>query len=73
MVTFLLMGHLLDRANMMGINTDMEIFPSYIGFQDEYVQKYGYFLLFVMSLPLYAEAIWNPTTADYRMCLPQEE
>jgi hypothetical protein len=26
-----------------------------------------------MSLLLYADAIWDPKTADYRICLPQEE
>jgi hypothetical protein len=64
MTTFLLTGQIFDRANMMGINPDLHSSPSYIGFQEEDVKKYGYFLRFVMNLPLYIDAIWDPKTAD---------
>ena len=73
MATFLLMGDLLQRVSRVGINPDIDISPEYIGFRTDDVHKYGYFLLFVINLPLYAEAVWNPETADYRQLIPQEE
>jgi hypothetical protein len=63
---FLLMGQLLDRANTIDINPDLDIFPSYIGFQEEDVKEYGYFLLFVVYLTLYEEVIWNHKNVGYR-------
>jgi hypothetical protein len=58
----------------MGINPDLDISPGYIGFQEGNVKQYGYFLLFIMNLPIqYAEIIWDPNNADYHQCLPQEE
>jgi hypothetical protein len=71
MATFLLTGHLLQWVNTMVINPDLDIFPSYIGFQDEDVKKYGYLLLFVMNFPHYAYAIWDPKSADFPVFLPQ--
>jgi hypothetical protein len=69
--TFLLTGQLLERAKTMGINPDLDTFPSYIGFHEEDVKIYGYFLRFVTNLPLYyADATWDPNNADYRMCYP---
>jgi hypothetical protein len=73
MSTFLFTGELFQGANLVGINPDLPILPSYIGFQEDDVQKYGYFLLFVMNLPLYAEAIWYNKIAYYRNVQPQEE
>jgi hypothetical protein len=52
MATFSLTGQLLQLANKMGINPDLDIIPGYIGFQYDDVNKYGYLLLFVISSPL---------------------
>jgi hypothetical protein len=73
MATFLMTGQLLQRANAMGINRDLDIVRGYIGFQDEDVKKYVFFLLFVMNLPLCTNEIWNPKTADYHALLIQKE
>jgi hypothetical protein len=73
MATLSMMVKLLQRVNKMGINPDLHIIPGCIGFQDDDVNKDGYFLLFVVNLPLCASAIWNPNNADYRALLPQKE
>jgi hypothetical protein len=73
MSTFLVTGQLLQWANIMGVNPDLEISPSYIGFQDGDVKEYGYFLLFIVNLLHCADAICDPKTADFHAFLPREE
>jgi hypothetical protein len=73
MATFLFTGELLQRADLVGINLDLPILPSYIGFHKYDVHTYGYFLLFVVSLPLYADAIWDDEIEDDSNVQPQEE
>ena len=65
MAQFLLTAQLLDRANRVGINPAVVGKPEYYGFDSEDVQKYGYYFLFVMNLPAYAESIWTTDNADY--------
>jgi hypothetical protein len=73
MATILQMRQLLQWVNSRGINPDLYIDPEYIGFQQEDMKKYGYFLLFVFNLSLYASDIWNPKTADYCCVMFQKE
>jgi hypothetical protein len=52
-------GQLLERANTKGINPKIKGDPEYFGFSQVDVYRYGYYLLFVMSLPMYIHNIWD--------------
>jgi hypothetical protein len=64
---------LSDRARSKGINPDIEGDPEYFGFQQEDVDRYGYYFLFLRNLPRYAAEISDSDRAGYIHLMPLKE
>jgi hypothetical protein len=70
---FLFTGQFLVRANSKGVNPDIEGGPEYFMFSQRDVENNGYYLLFVMNMPMYAKKIWNNENAYYLSLMPLRE
>jgi hypothetical protein len=68
-----LTADLLKKAVTAGINPKLNVDQRSIGFDPEYVDRYGYYPLFVTILPFYMQQIWVPETADFYELLQPEE
>jgi hypothetical protein len=73
MVLFIFTGQLLECARSKDMNPNIDGNPEYFGFSQEDVDRYGYYFLFLVNLPSYAENIRNPENADYLHFMPLKE
>jgi hypothetical protein len=65
MLLFVSSGQLLERTTSKGVNPNIEGDPTYFGFSQVGVDRYGYYFLFLVNLPTYAEKMCDPENADY--------
>jgi hypothetical protein len=70
---FRLTAGLLKKAVTLGINPKLNVDPRFIGFHPEYVNRYGYYAIFVTNPPFYMQQIWVPETAEFYELLKPEE
>jgi hypothetical protein len=73
MLLFIFIGQLLECVRSNGINPNSEGDPYYFGFHQDGVDRYGYYLLFLINLPAYVEKIWDLENADYLHLMPIKE
>jgi hypothetical protein len=73
MMLFIFTGQLLDRARSKVIHPDIERDPEYFGFQQEDVDRYGYYFFFLRNLSRYSAEIWHSDRADYIHVMPSKE
>jgi hypothetical protein len=73
MATFQFTAGLLLLAKRVGINPNLDIDPKDYGFKQADVDKYGYFLQFVLHLPAYAEALWTMETRCCKSVMKQTQ
>jgi hypothetical protein len=63
----------LEHARSKIINPNIDGNPEYFGFHQDDVDRYGYYFLFLIDLPAYAENIWYLENAAYLHLLPLKE
>jgi hypothetical protein len=73
MLLFIFTGHFLERARSKDINPDIEGDAEYVGFHQDDVDRYGYYLLFLRNLPHYAKNIWVLENDEYMYLMPIKE